>query len=153
QAIDYSMRAGDAAIAQLAYEDAAVHHRRALELLEHAEPDERRRCNCLVGLGYALARAGDGRGAQAAFEQAAELARRLGLSSRLAEAALGCSMAYVWPDFGRPDHALQRLLEEALAKLGEGDSGMRAALVARLAMELYWTDHVSRRRELAEQAV
>jgi tetratricopeptide (TPR) repeat protein len=153
EAVEYCSRAGEASLAQLAYEDAAAHFRRALHLLERSAADEPRRCRLLTSLGNALARAGDGTGATDAFAKAVELARRLDDSQAFAEAALGYSMVYIWPDLGRPDDEILRMLEEALHRIDEGDSPMRAALLARLCVELYWTDALERRRELGKAAV
>jgi hypothetical protein len=46
-----------------------------------------------------------------------------------------------------------RLLEQALAALPQGDSSVRAQVLARLATELYTTDQVERRSVLSDQAI
>src|SRR4029079_11773751 len=54
KAIDYAMRAGDYATEQLAYEEAAIHHERALQALDlRAEPDDRLRAQLLLKHGEA----------------------------------------------------------------------------------------------------
>jgi len=61
RAIDYAARAGDRALAQLAYDEAAAYYHQALELLAVAEglPDDGRQVELLIGLGEAQRRAGD----------------------------------------------------------------------------------------------
>ena len=71
QAVDYAVQAAEIAAAALAYEEAAAHYRRALERFDG---EDRRRCELLLALGAAEARAGDPRAA-ATFDRAAELAR------------------------------------------------------------------------------
>src|SRR5205823_4559824 len=85
-------------------------------------------------VGEALDRAGAHGRARIAFCDAAEAARELRSSERLARAALG----YGGPrgSFGVVDEELVGLLEETLAS-GELGDGVRARLLARLAMELY----------------
>jgi hypothetical protein len=51
------------------------------------------------------------------------------------------------------DEVLIGLLEEALNTLPEGDSPMRVRLLARLAVELYYTNHSKRREALSAQAL
>ena len=55
KAVDYARRAGDRAAAQLAYEEAVRHYEMALTLLG----EDGRRCELLLALGDAQARAGD----------------------------------------------------------------------------------------------
>jgi DNA-binding SARP family transcriptional activator len=60
KAADYARPAGDRAIASLAYEEAVRLYSLGLEALELAtKPDETTRCDLLLGLGDARARAGD----------------------------------------------------------------------------------------------
>jgi tetratricopeptide (TPR) repeat protein len=54
---------------------------------------------------------------------------------------------------GVVDEALVRLLEEALAAVGAEDPALRARLLARLAMELSFSEQVERREELSGEAV
>ena len=116
RAVDYSTRAGDRAMAQLAHDEAANYYRQALDLLDAAEaPTDSRRAGLLVALAEAQARAGD-RFHRHTIREAAEVARALGDSDRLVDAALVRSRI----DFGvvdveGVDDERVALLEEALA--------------------------------------
>ena len=74
--------------------------------------------------------------ARRAFEQAADVARRLGRPTLLAQSALHASAWF--GTFFTLDRALMALVEEALDAVGDGDSAIRASLMATLAGERYW---------------
>ena len=126
-------------------------YERALDALELVPVNGARRCDLLLALGEAHHRAGAHRRANAAFRQAAALARELRSAERLARAALG----YGGPrgSFGVVDQELVTLLEEALVTLGPHEDGARARLLARLAMELYFAGAAERRATLIDEAV
>jgi eukaryotic-like serine/threonine-protein kinase len=156
--IDYSIRAGDRAAAVLAYEAATWHYRRALQLLPLLDDGVvERRCEILLRLGDSQWRAGDTPGARDNFDECAEAAVHAGLAEALARAALGHVAAGGrggvgwWALF--LDTAGIQLLEQALAALPDGDSSLRAQVLARLAAELYTTDQVARRTVLSDQAI
>ena len=92
KAIDYARRAGERAAAQLAYEEAARLYEMVLPLLG----EDVRRCDLLLALGDAQARAGDAEASKRSFRQAADLAEGLQLNERLANAALGYGGRFVW---------------------------------------------------------
>jgi DNA-binding CsgD family transcriptional regulator len=94
--------------------------------------------------------ASDVAAARAAYQQAGELARRIGAPEALAKAALGLGLEYT---AGIVDRVQVGLLEEALAALGEDDSLLRARVLARLATALLFTPQVDRRLTLSEDAV
>jgi tetratricopeptide (TPR) repeat protein len=159
-AVEFSVRAGDRAAGLLAYEDAARHYARALGLLpmlEHADGEQR--CAVLLRLGDVLWRAGDDKQARRSFEEAAAVASRLGAAETLARAALGhvagaglVGGAGLTGWDGETTHV--HLLEQALTALPEGDSPLRAQVLARLAAALYQrADQADRRAALCEQAV
>ena len=75
----------------------------------------------LIGLGDALARAGDFGEAKRTFLQAAENAKAPEMLELLARAALGYGGRFVWEP-GRGDPHLLPLLEDALAALPKTDS-------------------------------
>ncbi|MFL5869046.1 MAG: BTAD domain-containing putative transcriptional regulator [Thermoleophilaceae bacterium] len=128
KAIDYARQAGDRAAMQLAYEEAARLYEMALPLLgEYLQ-----RCELLLALGDAQARAGDTAASKQSFREAADLAERLGLTEHLARAALGYGGRFVW-EFPRGDVDHVPLLERALAAVGEEDSRLRVRLLARFA--------------------
>jgi tetratricopeptide (TPR) repeat protein len=156
-AIEYLVRAGDRAGSVLAYEEAGTHYERALGLLGATEEAAReRRCEMLLRLGDARWRAGDTRAARASFEEAVELARRLGDGERLARAAngyvvgLGGFLLFARFEVGGTGAGL---LEEALAALPPEDSPLRAQVHARLAVEMYFSNDVERRLALSAEAV
>jgi DNA-binding SARP family transcriptional activator len=128
KAVEYARRAGDRAASQLAYEEAARLYEMALTLVE--EPATR--CDLLLALGEAHARAGDSQRSKRAFREAAELADEAGLAERLALAALGYGGRIIW-ERHLHDEYLVPLLERAAAALGDTDSPLRVRLLARLA--------------------
>jgi DNA-binding SARP family transcriptional activator len=131
KAAEYARRAGDRALALLAYEEAGRLYALGLDALELAPPPrETTRCDLLLGLGEARARAGKLQAANETFLQAAEHARKLGNGKRLARAALGYSGRFPFSRVGSDPH-LVPLLEEAIRGIGE-DSADRARLLARL---------------------
>jgi AAA ATPase-like protein len=153
RAIDYSTRAGGRAMAQTAYEEAAVHYRRALDTVIASGGDATTRCDLLLALGAARTRSGDTGAGRATYLDAASLARDLGLGDRLASAALGYAGVTGYHFSGRRDETLVALLEEAITAIPPGDSEMRVRLLARLSVALYWSDDDCRRNELSEEAV
>ena len=96
KAVDYARRAAHAASCQLAHDDAATLYARALELVD-GQPgaDAPTRMEIAYQLGRARWLAGRFAEARAAYEQVADLARELGDSERLADAALGISLVAV----------------------------------------------------------
>src|SRR5438093_1780890 len=157
KAITYSTRAARYAEASLAYEDAAVLFERALEVLAEARPaDARERCELLLARGGAQWKAGDGSGARETFRQAADIARRIGDAPLFARSALGFAgegSHLLWVRSGVVDQPRIALLEEALDGLGDRDPGLRARLLARLAINLYWAPEPGRVLALSEEAV
>ena len=136
-------RAGEAALEALAYETAAAHFARAMEV----DPPARGRL--LPRHGDALMRAGETEIGRAVFGQAANLARATGDGDALARAALGRSGPGV---VMRPvDREQVALLQEALA--ATTDQSLRASLLARLAIETYYDGQPERRSALADEAV
>ena len=97
-----------------AYEEAAAQYRRALQALRF-DPDEAVRCELLLRQGAALARAGRYGEAEERCLEAAELARRLGSTERLAHAALVLGARDIRG--GTVNRRLVALLREALDAL------------------------------------
>jgi tetratricopeptide (TPR) repeat protein len=158
QALDYLIRAGDRARALLAYEEAIVHYRQALELLPIVgETSGERACELLLRLGDAQWRSGNGAEARRTFEEAIEDARRLGSGELLARAALGYVLALggflLYSRFEVGGIGLA-LLEDALAAQPPGDGSLRAVLLAHLALEMYSANEpVERRVAVSQQAI
>jgi DNA-binding SARP family transcriptional activator/tetratricopeptide (TPR) repeat protein len=152
RAVDFALAAARRADRLLAWEEAAQHYRAALEALEHAgATDEHVRGDLLVALGDSEERAGLEERAIATFGEAADLARGLGAAELLGRAALG--YAGPWSRLGRVDVRTVELLEEGLAALGEEETPLRARLLARLGLELYYAGAPERRLELTAEAL
>jgi len=152
KAIDYALRAGARATAQLAYEEAVVQYDRALQAMELLDvPDVARLCDVRMQLGAAHRAAGDAARAREAFGEAARLARQLEGPERLTRAVLG--FADDGLELGKVDEEALALLEEAAAMLPTSDSPLRAALLARLANNLYWSEQRWRAPALSEEAL
>ena len=151
KAVQVATLAGRRALELLAWEEAAGLFAHALAVLELAEePDQGERCELLLALGETGMAGSDVAAARAAYQQAGELARRIGGPEALAKAALGLGLEYT---AGMVDPVEIGLLEEALAALGEDDSPLRARVLARLATALLFTTQVDRRLTLSEDAV
>jgi DNA-binding SARP family transcriptional activator len=146
--VDYARRAGDRAAGQLAFEEAARHYEIALSL----PGEEVERCELLLALGDAQARAGDSTASKHAFREAADLAERAGLAQQLARAALGYGGRFAWAR-ASTDAALVPLLQRALAAIGEDDSLTHAKLLARLAAAGRDDPLGDRRARLGEEAL
>jgi len=154
KAVAYSLRAAKHASALMAHEEAARHYTRALRVLEVVHtPDEGQRCELLLLLSETLWRAGEFDRARTAGADAADIARKEGSATQLAHAAL--HFAGQLPGFGAVmcDDRVVRLLEEALGRLGKGESALHARVMARLAEELTFAPERERRRLLGRRAL
>ncbi len=154
KAIGYARQAGERALANLAFEEAAAHFERALGVLEPRDPDgERLRCDLLLALGDAQRRGGDTRYRET-VANAAAVARALGDGERLALAALANARAGGYmANANVVDEGLIALYEEASGALGDADSLLRARVLGQLAVELVYTPHRERRDALTREAV
>jgi hypothetical protein len=154
KAVDYARRAGERAARQLGHEDAARHFAQALGVLERGTQTDRERCELLLALGSAQRRAGAIADGRSSFQEAAEIARRLGADQLHARAVLGYAGALGGPGLAaQTDHAIVTMLQRALDALGPEPSPERADLLSRLALELYYTPQVERRAALSGEAV
>lgn len=133
RALDYGRRAAVGAAEMLAYEESIRLYAMTLQVVDlRSTTDERLRCELLLGMGDAQARAGDARSAKETFIRAAGFARGTNSADQLARAALGYGGRFVW-EAARGDPHLRELLEEALDALGEEDTELRVRVMARLA--------------------
>ena len=151
RARDYARRAGDQAMESCAYDEAVAEYRRALDATEFVGRDDGLRCELLLRLGGAQARAGDYREAKTSYLSASTIARQRGDGIRLALAALGFGQPQVEP--GVVDRQLLSLLEEALETLRPGDSSLRAQLLARLSLELTFSEQTELREKFSREAL
>jgi tetratricopeptide (TPR) repeat protein len=151
KALDHAERAGHEALVALAYERAADLFDAALAALDMlAEPDDRRRGELLLLRGQAQMQAG-GDAARATLMSAIDLARRVGDSDLLARAALSLGGFGLSP--GMVDDVLVAALEEALDGIGPDGGALRARLLVRLAVALYYSDAAQRREDLVQEAL
>jgi DNA-binding NarL/FixJ family response regulator/tetratricopeptide (TPR) repeat protein len=153
---DYSRRAGEAACAVAAWEEAATHWQAAIELMDEQgsvqdRVAEEERCALLLSLAEVQQRAGDVTQARATFERTARLAERLGLPEHLALAALGYGEDRNLPDSATS--AQRTVLEQALGALGEADSPLRARVLSLLAEVLAWLGQRERAIVLSREAL
>jgi eukaryotic-like serine/threonine-protein kinase len=152
RALLYAQRAGDHALALLAYEEAVRLYQLGLDQLEPGGGSQRERCELLLALGHAQVRAGEAAAGKDTFLQAAEIARRLALPEELARAALGYGGRFAWARAGG-DQRLVPLLREALALANGLEVPLRARLIGRLAAALGDEPEGDERAKLSEEAV
>ncbi|MBI3802016.1 MAG: AAA family ATPase [Deltaproteobacteria bacterium] len=152
KAIAYATRAGEHALATLAYEEAVIQYERALQLLDLKDADEAQRCELLLALGGAQRQASTIRQARDTFLRAAAIARARRLPHQLARAALGFAGLWVTA-VGVVDTPAISLLEESLRALGEEKGALRARVLARLGVELWFSGSQERRAALSQEAV
>jgi DNA-binding SARP family transcriptional activator len=138
QAAGYAVQAGDDAARALAWEDAELHYRRALDAWQELD-DEREawRCDVLLSLARVQSRAASSRASRATALEAAQSARSRGAHEQLARAALTLGERY-W-EANVADRTYGKLLTEALRSLDDADSTLRARVLARLAENLHFT--------------
>jgi DNA-binding winged helix-turn-helix (wHTH) protein len=150
RAVTWCERAADRALALSAYDEGARHLARALEALDHGEPDAARRSALLARLGEARWAAGDREGGRARLAEAAELARALGRDDLFARAAVG--YRGVGEMGAPPDAQTLALLEEARVRVGDDAPGVRARVLARLAGTPPYARSMATRDALAREA-
>jgi DNA-binding CsgD family transcriptional regulator/tetratricopeptide (TPR) repeat protein len=150
----YLGEAGRHALATAAYEEAVRHGREALKLIdERGERLSAERCDVLIRLGEAQARAGALGSARRSFLDAMALARHLKDTGRLARTALGFSEHTSAGDL--IDEVAGQLLDEAMAALQAegGQDTLLALLKARRALSLAWANEADRMLRLSEEAL
>jgi hypothetical protein len=151
RALDHAERAGHEALAALAYESAADLFDAALAALYLTpDPDEHRRGELLLGRGQAQMQAG-GDAARETLKAAIELAVHTGDHELRARAALSLGGFGLSP--GIVDEEFVAALEDALAHLPESGTALRARLLVRLAVALYYSPVAERREALVQAAL
>jgi DNA-binding CsgD family transcriptional regulator len=149
RATDWIRRAGEEAMRQHAYEEAARLFRLALDVC-WGEYDDVGRLQLLLGVGAALHLSSDIPGGLAACAEAADLARQLGRADLMAQAALVTEPVYELPE---ANGLIRQLCEEALAALGSDRPELRARVMARLAEACDYLDDVETARPVSEAAL
>lgn len=154
RAIVYASRAGDQALAQLSYDEAAAYYSQALEFLTASPPrgEESQRLTLLLALGEAQRRAGDGAYRQTLLD-AARFAQEHDDADGLTRAALANSRFILTSSGAAVDTERIDVLAAALAGQPAADSPTRARLLAALAMELMLTSDWDRRKQLSDEAL
>jgi DNA-binding CsgD family transcriptional regulator len=152
KALAYAERAGARANALLAFEDAINHYERAIRVLDARQPvDAARRCELLLALGEAQSQAGEYPQAMETFLRAADVAKALGSLQAQGRAALGFEDSSWRP--GLPGDEAVRLIEDTLSALGEGDSELKARLLAALSRALIFSGGLERAEITGQRAV
>ncbi len=152
RAADYAARAGEHALASMAWEQAIALFDDALTALDLQLDDPGRRGAVLLSKGRAEMRAGRHDAGRSTLGEAAEVGRRLGDEALLAQAALASAPPGLATALADEQHLIP-LLEEALERLPLADGDLRARLLARLAAALYWSAPAERRESLALEAI
>jgi len=147
QAVAWSVRAAQAAVNALGFDQAVAHLQRALA---SSAAD---RVVVLIRLGRAQRLAGDLDGSRQSFERAIERADASDRHDDLAAAALGIGGGVIGFEVPIADEAYVDALRRALARLPGTDSRARAALLGRLSLALTGLASVGQRRRLARDAV
>ncbi len=138
-AIEYSRQAARTAEKQLAYEEAAHHLSNAIESLALKRAgDDPFHAELLCDLGEAQVKTGDLAEARKTCLRAADIARRVRRPDIFARAVL--APGRVLSNSGVTDQNLVQQLNEARAMLGDRDSPLLAQTLARLGVELYWSE-------------
>ena len=150
-AIEYSRQAARAAEKQLAYEEVSHHLRNAIDaLLLKRDGDEQLQAELLCELGEAQVKTGDLAEARKTCLKAADIARRAERSDLFARAVVAAwrVSSAIRGDGPRTSSCM---LNEARTMLGEKDGPLLAQTLARLGVELYWSDR-ERSVALCQQA-
>ncbi|HVJ96851.1 MAG TPA: hypothetical protein VNC41_08465, partial [Acidimicrobiia bacterium] len=150
EAQQWSTRAGDDALDQLASAEAATHYRTALDLAIARDRPPAERADLLVRLGDAFQRAGD----PAATETIAEGARLAMASAArqpLVRAVFAADRGFTRIDRGAPEYLA--MVEHALAVVDPSDIAPYARLRALLARSLLYTPDAARRLAAAHEAL
>ncbi|SFM89055.1 regulatory protein, luxR family [Pseudonocardia ammonioxydans] len=140
-----AVEAATEAAGRLAFEEEHTWLGRALE---HTAPGDR--FGLLLASGAAAGRAGRGDAARTAHDQAWLLA---GDRPGRRPAAVALGLGEVVDSAGIVDAGLVRMLERALDLLPPAERATRVALLARLAVEIYWGPRLPEARAVARDAV
>jgi RecA/RadA recombinase len=142
--VEQAILAAREALDAFAFEDAIALLERTRRVIFDGPLATLLRARVAIALGEARIRSGDLKGRELCVE-AAGLARELGDASLLATAGLAYGSAFF---IGGVDPVMVSLLEDALAKLPDGDSGLRARTMARLAAARQPSPPLLRQRDL-----
>ncbi len=150
RAVRYARAAAAGAAEAFAYEEAARHEGDALTVLEELGERYAERFEVIDSLGRLQLRAGAQADARATYARKAALAREVGDSHHLADAARGFAGRYYDAEEINPE--LVALLEEARSALPADEVARRARLTARLSEAVRVSDP-DRSASLSEEAL
>ena len=153
QAAEYARRAGDRAMAALAFEDAAHWYENVAAALAIRRVGDAEQAAAALSLAAARLAAGDLDGGRAGFRQAAERARRAGRPDLLARAALGLGGGPAGFEVQLLDGEQISLLEAARDALTDEHGALTALVTARLSVASSLVIAEAQRLELATEAV
>ena len=159
EAVPHWHRAGERSLQRWANVEAINHLKKGLELLgsisdsaERKRPeDDARRYSLLYKLGEAQQAAGEFMDACDAFLRASGIARSLGSTDDLVNAALEYSQTAHWGGVTTPN--VIRLLEDALQQVGSEDNPLSTRVLGNLALALGVMGEQQQAMEYAEKAV
>jgi len=161
RAVDYAARAGQRAVEQFSYEEAARLYERAIDVAASLPADEQRAWLLRQRLGETLMRAGDSDAARRSLRAATAHARSLDDPQRLARSALASTLGGFSPGVVEPE--LVGLLEDAIVQMDAttaeeparqaADDDLRCRLRVQLALALYWSRQQERRERLVDEAL
>jgi DNA-binding CsgD family transcriptional regulator len=150
KAVDYAMLAAREATARLAYEEAAHCLSLALDATSQSTSvDVGVRCRLTISRAVARMKSGHALAALEDLTEAAHEARHLGAADDLAQAAIEFEEV-AWR-LGLPGERAQRLLESALAQIGDGDDTIRVKLQSALVRALAFAGQAEHARVLQAQ--
>jgi class 3 adenylate cyclase/tetratricopeptide (TPR) repeat protein len=150
KAINYSRRAGDAALGALAPSEALRYYAQALDLYPQAtDPDPVLGIDLAIGLGTAQRQTGDP-ASRVTLLEAARRAANLGDTERLVAAAMANNRGF-FSSAGAIDTEKVEVLELALGRLST-DNPNKAIVLATLCAELAYGSPLERREALADEA-
>jgi DNA-binding SARP family transcriptional activator len=161
-AVEANVRAGQQALAALAFEDAAARFETAVALLDRTDrADPVLAYDAAFGLGQAGGALSDRDRQRTGFAHAAAVARAGGWADRLAHAAIGivdyvssASEVTMPGDTRRSDQALaQELLDDALARIGDEPTADRLLLLTHQATRAMTLSRPAEARAFADAAL
>jgi len=137
KAVDYATRAAERAMGLVAYEEAAGHYERGLQVLELKQPpDEAMRCELLIAQSDAQWKSGETDKGVETARRAADIAAKVGPAELLARAALALDEARFVG--GVPASESLPYLERALEAAGEAETDSRARLLSVMPRALWF---------------
>ncbi len=138
RALRYLIAAAEHSSSQHAYEDALVHYGRALQALELQDPvDEVRRGELMIALGSTQTRVGRHIDASRTFDRAAVHAEAHGTPEQFANAAIGYARLVI---FRSDDPRAYELIQQALERISDEDSALRARALGLFALVGRWKE-------------